>query len=126
MVDHRTRLILRGRHSAKWYGDGEPRWAEGKKQRPCMNAGRAAEQRKKTIKLLTRHAPTDPRADRVRRRLQSCTADRRCLSGACPECLRAYQRWFVAEVNSVLEAENRSYRIISVVPQDKKPEGGLK
>lgn len=125
MVDRRTRAILRGRRSSHCYGDGSPQWTEGKKQRPCITAEQAASQREKTIKLLKRHSGTDPRADRVRRRLEKCAPDHRCLSGACPECLRAYQRWFVAEVSGLLQQENRPFRVVSVVPQHSTPEGKL-
>jgi hypothetical protein len=125
MVDHRTRLVLRGSHSAHLFADGEPRWTEGKKQRPCISAERAIESRKRAIKLLKRHGANDPRATCVRKRLEACAPDQRCLSGACPECHRAYQRWFVAEVNGLLQSENRSFRVVSIVPQDSTPEGKL-
>jgi hypothetical protein len=125
MVDRRTRLILRGRHSAQWYGNGEPRWTEGKRQRPCTTAEEATEKRKKIVKLLKRHGGTNSRANDVRERLSSCKPERRCLSGACPLCLRADQRWFVSQVNELLKAENRPFRVVSIVPQDSTPEGNL-
>jgi hypothetical protein len=124
MVDRRIRLILRGRRSVRWYGNSEPRWKEGKNQRPCMSAEEAAVQRKRAIRLLKRHG-TSRRAHRVRRRLESCQPAHRCLSGACPECQRALQRWFVLQANEMLQAENRQLRIISVVPLTCIPEGEL-
>jgi hypothetical protein len=55
----------------------------------------AYHERLKRIKFLRKHGKTDPKAAVVARRLGSCESDQRCLSGACPECGRLFQRWFV-------------------------------
>lgn len=125
MVDRRTRLILRGRHSAQWYGNTEPRWTEGKKQRPCMTPEEAAEERTTLVKLLKKHGRRNPRADHLRKRLEGCKPERRCLSGACPECTRAHQRWWVFEVLALLQSENREFHVVSIVPPTSTPEGKL-
>jgi hypothetical protein len=125
MVDRRTCLILRGRHSAQWYGNGEPRWTEGKRQRPCTTAEEATEKRKKIVKLLEKHGGKNPAADRLRKRLEGCKPERRCLGGACPECTRAHQRWLVSELNALLKSEGDVFRVVSIVPDLKTPEGKL-
>ena len=55
----------------------------------------AYEERLRRIKFLSKHSNTDPKAMAVADRLESCEPDQRCLSGACPECGRLFQRWFV-------------------------------
>lgn len=126
MTDRKTRLTLRGRRGAHWYGDGDPQWTQGKRGRPCQTAEQALAERRKAIKLLKRHGGTDPRANRVRVRLESCTSKRRCLSGACPECQRAYQRWFVTSANRFLNQAKKRFRIASVVPKSKIDRGNLR
>lgn len=55
----------------------------------------AHEERLRRIKFLRKHGKTDAKAAALAHRLQSCEPDQRCLSGACPECGRLLQRWFV-------------------------------
>jgi hypothetical protein len=51
--------------------------------------------RLRRIKFLRKHSKTDPKAQILANRLESCGSGERCLSGACPECGRLFQRWFV-------------------------------
>ena len=81
----------------QWYGDGAPQWTEaaGKRwARPCCTAADARELRSRSIRLLRRHG-SDGEAKLLADQLESCSPRHRCLSGACPECCRAHQRWFV-------------------------------
>ncbi len=78
------------------------------------------EAQQKRIRFLRKHGKTDPRAKSLAERLQSCRPRRRCLSGACPECGRLLQRWFVRAckrfISDHLETQNRELIAISIVP----------
>src|SRR5690349_14070052 len=53
------------------------------------------EERLRRIKFLRKHSNTHLDALVIAKRLESCEPRHRCLSGACPECGRLFQRWFV-------------------------------
>jgi hypothetical protein len=91
-VTPRTREILQ---NEKWFGDGSPRWLTGRDQRPAQTAEEAHENRRKLIKRLRKHLQKFPDAEALIARLESCEDSYRCYSAACPECGRAYTRWFV-------------------------------
>jgi hypothetical protein len=76
-----------------WYGDGYPRWGGREKSEE------AVERRNKAARFLRRRAKDsgDMRLAEVAERLLDCAPENRCMSGACPECNRALQRYFVAE-----------------------------
>jgi hypothetical protein len=67
----------------------DPMW---RKER---SADWAYEERLRRIKFLRKHSNTHPDALVVAERLESCEPKHRCLSGACPECGRLFQRLFV-------------------------------
>jgi hypothetical protein len=54
--------------------------------------------------------------------LQSCELNHRCLSGACPECGRLFQRWFVRRSRRFIarHIDKKEYELvaISIVPRD--------
>jgi len=77
-----------------FYGDGEPRWDD------CPSSEMAGLQRLAAIKRLRfkRFAEALPGAADLVERMTKCRPRNRCMSGACPECLRAFQRWFVCNV----------------------------
>jgi len=84
------------------YGDGAPRWKEGRNSRSCKTAVHAYMDRNRAIRLLERHDEIIVGASSLARRLRQCAPKRRCLSGACPECVRALQRWAVASMADCL------------------------
>lgn len=45
---------------------------------------------------------------------ENCFKEHRCLSGGCPECARAFQRWFVSAAGSVVIPKKHWY-VLSVV-----------
>lgn len=53
------------------------------------------EERLRRMKFLLKYSKTLPDALILAERLESCESEHRCLSGACPECERLVQRWFV-------------------------------
>ncbi|MCJ2086455.1 hypothetical protein MKK88_10685 [Methylobacterium sp. E-005] len=85
------------------YGDGPPQWLEGRLKRPCQTAAQAAVERLRLVQRLRRFAArTDFNAEAVGNRLDCCCTEVRCMSGACPECARAWQRWFTAATEEFL------------------------
>ncbi len=82
----------------------------------------AREERVRRIKFLSKHSNTDPRAAVLAHRLESCEPDQRCLSGACPECGRLLQRWFVRRSKKFIAKQisrpKHELVAVSVVPFD--------
>jgi len=106
----------------RWYGDGSPHWiiSKGERwQRPSQMAAQAREQREKTEKLLYRHGSNDSYASQLIKSIERCHPNGRCGSGACPDCQRALQRWFVENVDKAagtLPKDNRDLVVVSIVP----------
>ena len=110
------------------FGDGPPTWIinRGKPgQRPSFSAGEATQQRDATVSKLRWHAnhvtlatgkqtPTSLAALALADKLDACAPPQRpCLSGACPVCMRAQQRWFVKDTMHVLRPGVRDPRLSS-------------
>jgi hypothetical protein len=72
-----------------WYGDNEPIW-DG-----APSSEQAVKKRRYCVKRLRRFARNLPSAADLADVLQTCAPYHRCKSGACPECTRAFQRWFI-------------------------------
>ena len=74
----------------------------------------------KRVRFLRKHGKTNPRARALGKRLQSCRPRRRCLSGACPQCGRLVQRWFVRAskrfIANHLETQKGELVAIIIVP----------
>jgi hypothetical protein len=118
------------------FGDGPPTWTINKDklwERPSSSAGEAMKQRDATAFKLRWHAshvallagnPTTTSlvASALADKLEHCAPPRnRCLSDACPTCMRAQQRWQVMDTMSVLRTllRNPRYRpqVLSLVPE---------
>ena len=85
-------LIARLLADEYWFGNNPPGWPG------APTADDAKKARKRCIKRLKRFSPQFPEAAKLAKILARCKRRRRCMSGACPECGRAFQRCFVAEV----------------------------
>ncbi len=97
------RILSQERH----FRNGPPHWLEGKKKRPCKTAAEVQIERRKTVKRLRRFGKENSEALALASRLEACAPRQRCGSGACPECARAWQRWFVIAIRDFLESEPR-------------------
>ena len=49
----------------------------------------------KRVRFLRKHGENNPEARALAVKLQACRPKRRCLSGACLQCGRLMQRWFL-------------------------------
>ena len=126
------------------FGDGPPTWIINKGklgQRPSSSAAEAMRQREATAFKLRWHAKrvallagnptaTSFAASALADKLDACAPPQRpCLSGACPVCVRAQQRWLVRDTMRVLRPPVlRGYRpqVLSLVPEfGRIPAGSL-
>jgi hypothetical protein len=87
----------------RWYGDGDPNW------HGARTAEQAIERRLFCAKRLRRFGPLELAAT-----LKACRPGERCNSGACPECGRAFQRWFVHSTTALISASDSSSDLVSV------------
>ena len=126
------------------FGDGPPTWIMNKGklgQRPSFSAGEAMQQRDATtfkLRWTANHValsagnqtPTSRAALALADKLDTCAPPQRpCLSGACPTCMRAQQRWLVMNTVRVLgPLVQCGYRaqVLSLVPEHGRiPVGSL-
>jgi hypothetical protein len=87
----------------KWYGNGDPSW------QGAPTGEQAEERRLFCAKRLRRFEALELAA-----RLKVCRPGERCGSGACPECGRAFQRWFVHSTTALISASDSSGDLVSV------------
>jgi hypothetical protein len=78
------------------------------------------QERLRRVRFLRKHGKVDLQADMVADRLERCEVGKRCLSGACPECGRLFQRWFVRRsetfISAHLDCSDRELVAITIVP----------
>jgi hypothetical protein len=89
------------------YGD-HPTWPGAPTSKDAKKA------RRSYVKRLRRFARQFPEAKKLAKILAGCKRRRRCMSGACPECGRVFQRWFVSQV-LVANADLEDLNSISIV-----------
>jgi hypothetical protein len=80
------------------FGDAAPKW-EG-----APTADDAHVKRLHLIKRLRRFSYDFEGAAELAASLEACDPSDRCTSGACPKCARAFQRWFVAQMQRLTNA----------------------
>jgi hypothetical protein len=95
------RLVL---DDETFFGDSSPRW----KHQPTSQS--VILEREARARLFHRHG-----AEALSRILAACTPNHRCRSGACPECGRAIQRFFVRKIHPLLRPTN-DFLAVSIVP----------
>jgi hypothetical protein len=76
--------------------------------------------RLRRIKFLRKYGNTHPDALIVAKRLESCDSTHRCFCGACPECGRLFERWFVRRskkfIAGHIDNKGRELVTINIVP----------
>lgn len=95
-------LIARVLADEFWFGNKPPGWPG------APTAADAKKARKRYIKRLRRFTPDFPEAKKLAKIVARCKKSRRCMGGACPECGRAFQRFFVCEVGKLTASERRT------------------
>jgi hypothetical protein len=89
-------LVARILADEPYYRDGPPTWPNA----PTSEDAKAA--RLRAIKRLHRFADDFAGAGQLADILVGCKPGDRCMSGACPECGRAFRRWFVSEAQKIV------------------------
>ena len=107
--------ILSSPTGRRWFGDGAPTWNQGRGEKPAKTGEEAEGERRQLVKAFRRHGKSNVAALRLAERIAACRAGRRCLSGACPECMRATQRFFVRAGADMLARSGVSTVAVSVV-----------
>lgn len=103
-------LIARMLQDETCYGDDPPSWPNARASKDAKKA------RKSYVRRLRRFAHQFPEAKKLANVLARCKRRRRCMSGACPECGRAFQRWFVSRVVVLTDnADTEELNSVSVV-----------
>jgi len=84
------------------------------------SADDACAARLQRVRFLRRRAANNPDFQFLAERLDACDRRHRCLSGACPECSRLFQRWFVRKskqyIDKHIDAPNHELIAITIVP----------
>jgi hypothetical protein len=88
-------LIARILSQERFFRDSPPNWSGAPTSRD------AKETRERFINRLRRFSSQCPDAWYLAETLSNCEPQHRCISGACPECGRAFQRWFVSQVENL-------------------------
>ena len=68
------------------------------------------------VRFLQKFAKTDPTFRFCAERLDACEPRNRCLSGACPECSRLFQRWFVRRSKQYIakDIDEPSHELVAI------------
>jgi hypothetical protein len=94
-------FIARILSQERFFRDSPPTWSG------APTAREAKEARERFVKRLRRFSIQCPDAQQLAEALSNCERPCRCKSGACPECGRAFQRWFVAQVENFVGTSKR-------------------
>jgi hypothetical protein len=105
--------LLRSGSGGRFYGDGAPRWREGRNGKPSTTAEQAAHQRDLLVKALRRDRGAEAVA--LADKLTTCLSSHRCLSGACPICGRALQRMCVDATRNLFADHGGEMLAVNVV-----------
>ncbi len=107
----------------RWFSDDEPTWIVGKRRKPPQTAAEAMAQSKRLCKTL--HRLSTEAGIGLAAKLAGCAPENRCQSGACPVCIRAAQRWFVASAAPVLAEVSKTSGIccVSIIPANFDDDG---
>jgi hypothetical protein len=77
-------------------------------------------ERLRRIRLLRKYTKDHPLCEAVANRLKACEPRERCCSGACPECGRLLQRWFVRKskrlIRDNIDRPDYTLFALSIIP----------
>ncbi|WP_166301483.1 hypothetical protein [Bradyrhizobium sp. 2S1] len=98
----------------RWFGDGQPNW----KYLPSVE--KAQIERQQRVRLLKKHGHLE-----LMTVLAACAPGTRCLSGCCPECGRAMQRFVATKASQLLTPYNE-YDVASIIGRTQRLQGNLR
>ena len=77
-------------------------------------------ERPRRIRFLRKHGTTDPELLLISDCLEQCEPRNRCCSGACPECSRLFQRFYVLHskklIRDIIAREGNELIGICIIP----------
>ena len=77
-------------------------------------------ERLKRVRFCRKHSKADPELNLIADCLESCGPRKPCYSGACPECGRLFQRFYVRQskgvIRDIIEPEGRQLIALCVIP----------
>ena len=109
--------LLRNEYGRRFYGDGAPRWWEGRNATPSSTAEQAAHQRDLLVNALRRDRGAEAIA--LAGKLTTCSSRCSCLSGACPLCGRALQRMGVHATRNLYDGHGGEMLAVNVVMRER-------
>ncbi|HEY1981930.1 MAG TPA: hypothetical protein VGH13_17790 [Xanthobacteraceae bacterium] len=79
--------------------------------------------RLKLIRFCRKHGKDDLRINAIADQLELCEQYTRCCSGACPECGRLIQRWFVRKSKRIIRdvIDKADYQLVAITIIPAKP-----
>jgi hypothetical protein len=79
-----------------------------------------SEEQLKRIRFLRKHGKTDPTLNLIVDRLDQCEKGNRCCSGACQQCSRLFQRFYVRQsrktIQNIIAHEGKQLIGICIIP----------
>jgi hypothetical protein len=126
MTANKLNIVAAALCDEKYYGNGKPNWKEGRRQRPAQSRRDARKAREALVNRLRRFGKNNPDAISVANRIDLCRPRDRCMSGACPECARAWQRWFVSAAPPAFPTADKSYIFNLILAAGKASAGTLR
>jgi hypothetical protein len=79
-----------------------------------------SEEQLKRIRFLRKHGKTDTTLNLIADCLDQCENGNRCCSGACPECSRLFQRFYVRQsrkqIQDIIAREGKELIAICIIP----------
>jgi hypothetical protein len=100
-------------HGARFFGDGEPLWLEGRSQSPCKTHKEARREKHLLVKALRRSASRSALV--LARKLEGCRARTPCLSGACAVCGRAGQRLATHVIGKLIDHHTNAMLAVTAI-----------
>lgn len=102
---------------AGWcFGDGPPSWRQGWNKRANQTSRDAKMQRDRLVDRLQKYGERKIAVRHLARKIGRCRPSNPCLSGACPICVRALQRWFVNAADKLTGWMKLPFSVASIVP----------
>jgi len=98
----------------RYYCDSPPHWNGAETSLQAFDRHKRIE-RFLVKRFNNRKSVLDSNCGKVAVRLGSCHPYARCFSGACPDCNRALQRYFVAETANLLKGDFTSSKEVSAL-----------
>ena len=107
--------LLCEKNALRFYGDAG-RWRQGKANRLAPSADETQRRAEEEIDWLFRNSVRNTPLRKVAFRLDKCSHQSRCVSGACPVCMRAAARAIVEYGEKFVERSDYDFVALTICP----------